>query len=322
MQQNNPFLGLLAPQPVAHTLSWPFVRQRFERFLGNLALTPEQIADGETKLRGAVVCLNREYWNIGHETLHSVPSGSYAKGTRVRPPRDIDFLFQLPFEVHQRFQQRIGNRQSQLLQEVKDVLAVTNSTTRIRGDGQVVVVPFNTYTLEIAPAFAREGGGYLTCDTNNGGRYKWVDPEAELAALDACDRRFNGNVRKLTRILKQWQRYCDVDIKSFHIEALVMETLPQYSYGGKDEYWFDWLVRDVFAHMTHRANGAFSMPVTGETIQLGDAWLSKALSAYARALKACDYERDDLGAPADDAAAGDEWQKIFGAMIPRTVTGA
>jgi hypothetical protein len=57
------------------------------------------------------------------------------------------------------------------------------------------------------------------------------------------------------------------------------------------------------------------MPVTGETIQLGDAWLSKAESAYARALKACDYERDD-----QDAAAGDEWQKIFGLMIPRTVT--
>jgi hypothetical protein len=74
--------------------------------------------------------------------------------------------------------------------------------------------------------------------------------------------------------------------------------------------------------MTPRANGTFSMPVTGATVQLGDAWLSKAQSAYARALKACVYERDDIGAPADDAAAGDEWQKIFDLMIPRTVTSA
>lgn len=322
MQQNNPFSGILTPSPATHTLTWPFVRRRFERFLGNLALTPEQIADGEIKLRGAIACLNRDYWDIANNTLHCVPSGSYGKDTRVRPPRDIDFLFQLPFEVYQRFQQRTGNRQSQLLQEVKDVLVASNPATRIRGDGQVVVVPFNTCALEIAPAFAREGGGYIICDTNDGGRYKWVDPDAERAALDSCDRYYNGNVRKLTRLLKQWQRYCDVPIKSFHIEALVMETLPKYTYGGNDEYWFDWLVRDVFAHLIQRANGTFSMPVTGETIHLGDAWLSKAHSAYARALKACAYERDDIGSPASDADAGEEWQKMFGTMIPRTVTGA
>jgi len=320
MQQSSTLSAIIAP-PARNGLTWPFLRGRFERFLGALALTPDQITDGETKLRGAVGCLNRAYWNIGDETLHSVPSGSYAKGTRVRPPRDIDFLFQLPYEVYQRYQQRAGNRQSQLLQEVREVLAVTYPATRVRGDGQVVVVPFNSCELEIAPAFAREGGAYIICDTNGGGRYKWVDPAAELATLDAYDRLYNGNVRKLTRMLKQWRRHCDVPIKSFHIEALVMETLPQHDYGGRDEFWFDWLVRDVFAHMTGRVNGVFSMPVTGELISLGDAWLSKAQSAYARAVKACDYERNDLGAPANDAAAGDEWQKIFGVMIPRTVAG-
>jgi hypothetical protein len=64
------------------------------------------------------------------------------------------------------------------------------------------------------------------------------------------------------------------------------------------------------------------MPMTAEIIHLGNAWLSKAQSAYARALKACDYERNDLGAPANDGAAGDEWQKIFGLMIPRTAMAA
>jgi hypothetical protein len=245
---------------------------------------------------------------------HRVASGSYAKGTRVRPPRDIDFLFQLPVEVYTRFENRSGNRQSQLLQEVKDVLLNTNSATKIRGDGQVVVVPFNTCELEIAPAFARQGGGFLICDTNNGGRYKWVDPTAELAALADRDIQFNGNVRKLTRMLKQWQRYWEVPIKSFHIEALVMETLSQSSYGGNSEFWFDWLVRDIFAQMLVRANGTFHMPTTGEAIQLGDGWLSKTHSAHARALKACQYELDEL-----DETAGEEWQKIFGNMIPKTV---
>ena len=106
--------------------------------------------------------------------------------------------------------------------------------------------------MEVAPAFPCQGGGYLVCDTHEGGRYKWVHPEAEIAALDGADTALNGNVRKLTRILKQWQRHCNVPIKSFQIEALVMEVLPRLIYGGCDEFWFDWLVRDALGHMISR----------------------------------------------------------------------
>ena len=66
--------------------------------------------------------------------------------------------------------------------------------------------------------------------------------------------------------------------------------------------------------MISRANGWFSMPVTGEVIQLGDEWRSKALSAYKRALNACEYEDGNCG-----TLAGDEWQKIFGTMIPKMI---
>lgn len=142
-----------------------------------------------------------------------------------------------------------------------------------------------------------------------------VHPEAEIAALDGADTALNGNVRKLTRILKQWQRHCNVPIKSFQIEALVMEVLRRSMYGGHDEFWFDWLVRDALGHMVSRANGWFTMPVTGEVIQLGDAWLSKASSAYRRALRACELEYGNW-----ETLAGDEWKKIFGTMIPTRIS--
>ena len=175
-------------------------------------------------------------------------------------------------------------------------------------------MPFNTCKVEVAPAFPCQEGGYLVCDANDGGRYKLVHPEAEIAALRDADKALNGNVRKLTRILKQWQRHCNVPIKSFQIVALVMELLPRLSYGGNDEFWFDWLVRDALGHMISRANGWFAMPVAGEVIQLGDEWLSKALSAHARALKACEDEYVNC-----ETLAGDEWQKIFGTMIPTMI---
>jgi hypothetical protein len=300
---------------LSHPPTWPFVRRRFEGLLDNLQLLPDQLRDGETKHRGVVACLNRGYWGISNETAHCILAGSWGKGTRVRPPRDIDLLFQLPAAVYHRFQERSGNRQSQLLQEVKGIMEVTYPATRMRGDGQVVIVPFNTYAIEVAPAFAREGGGYFIGDTNDDGKYKWVDPGAELVALNLSDRQHNGNVRKLVQIFKQWQRHCDVPVKSFQLEALVKEALPTLRYGWRDEYWFDWLVRDVLAHMTTRANGYFGMPITGEVIFLGDTWLSKAQTAHRRALKACNFEKYDC-----DQAAGEEWQKIFGAMIPLKMT--
>ena len=314
---------MIAPTPIGFAptpLYWAYARQRFERFLANLQLLPDQISDGETKHKGVVDSLNRAYWGYGSETDNRLLVGSWGKGTRVRSPRDIDVMFVLPVAVYHRFQERMGNRQSQLLQEVKDVLVPSYRTTTMRGDGQVVVVAFNSYQIEVIPAFNRDGGGYLICDTNDGGRYKWVDPVAEASDFYTRDAAHNGNVRKLVQIFKQWQRYCDVPIKSFQLEAMVKTVLPTVYYfghsaGGYDEWWFDWFVRDVFASMVGWGNGTFAMPVTGEVIQLGDAWLSKARTAYARAIKASELEQFN-----QNQSAGDEWQKIFGTMIPQVVT--
>jgi hypothetical protein len=302
------------PMPAPPT-PWRFVRQRFTRALDNLKITEDQAQDGRTKLKGVVACLNRAYWDISDGRANRVLIGSWAKQTRTRPPRDVDLLFILPVEVYYRFQQRQGNIQSQLLQELRDIIRITYPPTDIRGDGQVVVVRFNTYQVEVAPAFHRQGGGYLACDTNGGGCYKHVDPAAELAAFTAADTTYNGNVRKLTRLLKQWQRHCTVAIKSFHLEALAKGVLPTINYGGADEFWFDWIVRDAFGHLTRCGNDTFVMPGTGEVISVGDEWRSRAISAYDRAVKACGYEYNN-----QEYLAGIEWQKIFGPMIPMAMT--
>jgi len=162
------------------------------------------------------------------------------------------------------------------------------------------------------PAFHCSDGGFVICDTNDGGRWKRVDTESEIESLDIVDSNHGGNVRTLTRMLKQWQRHCNVPIKSFQLEALVKELLPTKQYGKKD--WFDWLLRDAFSHLISRVNGTFRMPgCAGELIWLGDAWLSQAKAAHDRALKACTYEQED-----NDVLAGIEWQKILGPMIPIT----
>ena len=115
-------------------------------------------------------------------------------------------------------------------------------------------------------------------------------------------------------MLKAWQAWCSVPIKSFCLELLASEFIAQSPWRLKDWFYFDWIMRDFFAFLYHRANGTILVPGTFEVIALGDAWQSRTLSAYQRAVKACDFERDNYVTD-----AGDEWQKIFGSDIPRTV---
>src|SRR6478609_3856974 len=98
------------------------VSQRFDKFLENIRITEEQAADGTVKHGGVRKCLNKHYYDSSSESANSMLVGSWGKHTRVRPPRDIDVLFKLPSSVYQRYETKTGNKQSQLLQEVKNVL--------------------------------------------------------------------------------------------------------------------------------------------------------------------------------------------------------
>lgn len=292
---------------------WVGVRQRFELFHQNLALTELQYNDGVTKRSGVVACLNRYYYNSSSQIDNNFLIGSWGKNTAIRPPRDVDVYFVLPITVYNRFQSHQWNRQSALLQEVKTVLAATYSTTDMSADGQVVVVRFGSYDVEVVPAFL-QSGRYWICDTKNGGNYKCTDPRAEVLHIDAADQANAGNLRPLIRMLKAWQANCSVPIKSFQLELLAADFIAQSPWRLEDFFWFDWLLRDLFAYIYHRANFNVAVPGTGEVIPLGNAWQSRVETAYNRAVKACAFERDNY-----IIAAGDEWQKIFGQQIPRAV---
>lgn len=291
---------------------WIAVSGRFEQFHRNLELTPLQQLDGYTKRAGVVSCLNRAYYGTNSDTDHSFFIGSWGKNTAIRPPRDVDVYFLLPAAVYHRFHDHIWNRQSALLQEVKNWLALTYPNTDMSGDGQVVAVNFGSYSVEVVPAFElTTQGRYWICDTHNSGTYKETAPWNELSQLETADKANAGNLRPLIRMLKAWQAWCSVPIKSFHLELLATEFIAQSRWRLNSWLYFDWITRDFFAFLYHRANGTVFVPGTFEAISLGNEWQSRAESAYYRAVKACEHEY--VNRVAD---AGDEWQKIFGTNIP------
>ena len=202
---------------------WTAVRARFRGLHVNLLLTQAQLDDGRTKHSGVRKCLNRHYFGSQSETANSFLIGSWAKDTRVRPPRDVDLYFVRPVEVYHRFQSNTGNRQSALLQEVKNILLQTYTTTTMSGDGQVVIVRFNTINVEVVPAFLLDDGRYWICNTHDGGSYKVTDPMAEAAYIETTHNATNSNLRWVIRMLKAWQANCSVLIKSFQLELLASE---------------------------------------------------------------------------------------------------
>jgi hypothetical protein len=288
------------------------VSARFNAFLSNIALTDDQIEDGRTKHAGVRNCLNRHYYGLNSETANSRLIGSWGKHTRIRPPRDIDLLFVLPQDVKDRFDRRTGNKQSALLQEVKGVLAKKYSNTDMSGDGCIVLIPFTSYRVEVAPAFKKPfSQQYLIPRTENGGFYKDSDHEAEITKVAQSDEASNGNTRHLIRMLKCWQANCNVPLRSFWLELLAVEFLDSWEHRGKGSTWYDWMVRDFFKFLVGKAKGYLFAPGTFEIMWLGDDWKTKAESAHARAVKATQFEADKM-----PYSAGGEWQKIFGDDIP------
>lgn len=290
------------------------VTNRFRVFRDNTRLTTEQVADGLTKSKGIISTLNRAYYDHNDELANAFWVGSWGKTTQVRPPRDIDLFFKLPVGEYHRVQNLAGNKQSALLQELKSVLQVAYPQTNMRGDGQVVIVNFNTVMVEVLPCFDLPDGCYYICDSNGGGSWTTANPVAEIQAIETGDQGSNGNLRNVVRMAKIWKRECNVPMKSYILETLATQFMAQSSYRGNSLFWYDWIMRDFFIYLVARAGGWITVP-DGNVLPLGDEWKSRAESARDRALRGCDREINDR-----IPEAGDEWQKIFGTWIPKHAT--
>ena len=123
-------------------------RNDFEMFIGNLE--PTNIGEMETTVGEIAKKLNKNYYDLeGDKTSHMYIVGSIGRETAIKGVSDLDILFDLPDEVFKKFDAYKEKKQSSLLQEVKNVLKERYPNTDISGDGQVVVIKFSKYTVEL-----------------------------------------------------------------------------------------------------------------------------------------------------------------------------
>jgi hypothetical protein len=296
---------------------WQYVIPHFNAFLGELQLSDRDRADAFGKAERIAKSLFTKYYpNLPFDQNSYVVVGSLGKETAARPRTDLDMLFVLPGEVYNRIETLTGNKHSALLQEVKRALLVTFPNTNLSADGQVIVAPFQTYSVDIVPAFrfgsGPNTGSYLTAHTGDGGSWRLSNPVAESNWLKSVDAVSGGKATDLIKMLKAWKRECNVEMKSICLEVAATVFVNQWvnRANGIGYGYHDYLVRDFFGFLLNYVNGRARPAGVEEWIPLGDCWHTKCQAAYNRAMKACDYEQADHG-----LSAVLEWQKIFGSQL-------
>jgi hypothetical protein len=90
----------------------------------------------------------------------------------------------------------------------------------LRADGQVVIAPFQTYNVEVVPAFALNDGTYATAHTADDGSWRVSSPVAEYQIISRVDCISDRKATHLLKMLKAWKRECSVEMKSISLEVL------------------------------------------------------------------------------------------------------
>jgi hypothetical protein len=285
------------------------VAERFNKFLSNIQLTSTQIQDAKTKYNGVCKKLHNHYYASSYDGSTKLLVGSYGKNTAIAPPTDIDVLFIMPYEKFDRYNSYSANGQSQLLQDIKNILLERYPDTYMRGDGQVVMVNFVSYNVEVIPCFSLNGHYYIP-DTHSGGSWKETSPKSEMDDITNSNKRSKGNTVKLIKMIKAWKYYCSAPIKSFVIELGAVNFLKMWNHYDKSSVYYDWMIRDFFRELLEYVKDSCKIPGINEKISYGDEWESKARTALTIAEKACAFESEK-----DNRAyrsATQEWKKIFG----------
>lgn len=279
----------------------------FRRLLGNIRLTDNQKQDAVTKYTTVCKALHDYYYpGIDYNGTTKALIGSYGKDTNIRPPRDIDIVFKMPEKELERFDKLAGNKQSQLLQEVRKILSSRFPLTEeIRAFGKVVVVPFaeGTHTVEVLPAWELADGSFKIPNTERGGFWDNSNPFAEMKSITESQIR-TGVTKDFIRICKKWVEYCNVELESFIVEIIVVNFLEIVN-NPKEEGFFLLLI-NFLNYLVNQKDTLLLRP-TGAYYQLGNNWVSKTNSAIQRISRALDH-----AAKGKILEAETELKKLFG----------
>lgn len=284
------------------------VSSTFQEFLQNLAIdNKEEISNRYGEITKV---LNIKYRNTESKTLNSLKVGSYGRFTAIKSISDLDMVYILPWTEYERFK---NGRQSALLQEVKKTIQSRYPKTDMRGDGQVVVISFTNYQIEVLPAFEYEDGSFLYPDTNDGGSWKTTKPRLEINAISDLHQAKNQNLRTLCKMIRSWKNYHGVAMGGLLIDSVAYDFLNSTTYyDDKSFTYYDWLIRDFLKYLSdlQNTNHVFA-PGSNQKVYIKKKFQTRAKKAHKLVLEAIEAQ--------ENKNANQKWKKIFGRNFPSAI---
>lgn len=282
----------------------------FSDFLDNLEISNND--EIIRRYKNITKTLNDDFYEIESETDNSVKIGSYGRKTAVDGVSDLDMMFDIPKKYFNTYNDSETNGQSALLQDVRKAILNRYSTTDIRGDGQVVVVSFTNYIIEVCPGFLQSDGSYKYPDSRNGGKWKKTNPIPEIDEIDDFNLETNTNLKNLAKMTRAWKNKCGVKIGGLLIDTLCYEFLKDNSHHyttGNDKY--DELVRDFFCYLKdyNKEREFWYSPGSNQKVYRKKSnFITKAKKAYELVLEAIEKKDNDTVYAI--------WRKVFGSPFP------
>ena len=289
------------------------IAEKFKAFCDSLAMPASVIDRVRCRYHQITQRLNIDFYGVSSDTQHSLYVGSYGRGTAIHIS-DIDVIFQISSSDYYRYDKYKSNGQSQLLQDLRKSLLKTYSSSDVVGDGQVTDIFFSDgMKFEIVPGVEFTDGAFRYTDSNDGGCWRITDPRPEIKAVRNLDSKFNGNLRRLSWMIRSWKDEWNVPLGGLQIDTFAAEFLEQWQYRDKSFLYYDWMTRDFFKWLSLQDDTQhywFAIGSNQHVYNRGSfSW--KAKRAYNIACEAIEYESKDC-----KYSANQKWREVYGTKFP------
>lgn len=282
--------------------------QSFEEFINSLQL--DNMEDIKTKFKNITKRLNTSYYNSNSEEEHGYMVGSVGRQTAIKGVSDLDMLFVLPDDLYSKYNGDDWNGQKELLKAVKKELQKRYPNSELRGDGQVVVITFTNYEVEVCPAFEESDGSYTYPDANDGGKWKRTDPLVEIGESEFMIEHTNNHFRYVCQMVRAWKNHLGFKMGGLLVDTLVhkfFNKYPVYETTTFDDYLS--LLKDLFIYfkgLNKNQKYWFALGSNQRVYNKSSKFITKAKEAYEK-IKDLDENSDDVF---------DKLQELFGKSFP------
>jgi hypothetical protein len=279
----------------------------FKKFRDNLMVKNNEAI--QTSYEGISTRLNKDFWDEESGTQNSRKIGSYGRHTAINGISDLDMAFELPDSLLKKYKAYESNGPSQLLQAVRNSLLKTYPDTEIKGDGQVVVIQFKNYQVEVLPAFI-DGDGYIFPDGNNGGTWRITKPLLENKEISAKNTISNQNLRHIAKMLRAWKNHVGVGIGGLLIDTLTYKFFSQTdAYNSTSYSSYGQLFIDLFSYLENLPEQKYYLaPGSNQQVKVK----SKFQHPAKKARKLCSDANEEV----TEKGKAKIYRKVFGAIFP------